>query len=103
MRQAEQRILGVCHARMLRAERGCSNSRVATVLALTLVAHCLLLVPQYRMASPLEGITVIEAANYVAAPSAGGLMADLGADVIKIEPPGGEVMRGVIPVGTDVP
>ena len=55
------------------------------------------------MASPLEGITVIEAANYVAAPSAGGLMADLGADVIKIEPPGGEVMRGVIPVGTDVP
>ena len=59
--------------------------------------------PQYRMASPLDGITVIEAANYVAAPSAGGLMADLGANVIKIEPPGGEVMRGVIPVGTDVP
>ena len=55
------------------------------------------------MVSPLEGITVVEAANYVAAPSAGGLMADLGANVIKVEPPGGEVMRGVIPVGTDVP
>ena len=51
------------------------------------------------MAAPLQGITVIEAANYVAAPSAGALMADLGADVIKIEPPGGEVMRGVVPTG----
>jgi len=51
--------------------------------------------------APLEGITVIEAANYVAAPSAGALMADLGANVIKIEPPGGEVMRGVVPTGGD--
>ena len=51
------------------------------------------------MPAPLSGITVIEAANYVAAPSAGALMADLGATVIKIEPPGGEVMRGVIPTG----
>lgn len=53
------------------------------------------------MAAPLEGITVVELANYVAAPSAGALMADLGADVIKIEPPGGEVMRGVVPSGGD--
>ncbi len=51
------------------------------------------------MSAPLSGITVIEAANYVAAPSAGALMADLGANVIKIEPPGGEVMRGVVPTG----
>ena len=53
------------------------------------------------MTAPLQGITVIEVANYVAAPSVGALMADLGADVIKVEPPGGEVMRGVIP--TDGP
>ena len=51
------------------------------------------------MPAPLSGVTVIEGANYVAAPSAGALMADLGATVIKIEPPGGEVMRGVIPTG----
>ena len=51
------------------------------------------------MPAPLSGITVLEAANYVAAPSAGALMADLGATVIKIEPPGGEVMRGVVPTG----
>ncbi len=49
--------------------------------------------------APLEGIRVVELANYVAAPAAGGLLRDLGADVIKIEPPGGEVMRGVIPSG----
>ena len=49
--------------------------------------------------APLSGITVIEAANYVAAPAAGALLADLGANVIKIEPPGGEVMRGVVPTG----
>ncbi len=56
------------------------------------------------MAAPLAGITVIEVANYVAAPSVGGLMADLGADVIKVEPPGGEVVRGIIPTdGPDGP
>ncbi len=48
------------------------------------------------MTAPLSGIRVIEIANYVAAPSVGALMADLGADVVKVEPPGGEVMRGVI-------
>ena len=47
------------------------------------------------MAAPLDGITVIEVANYVAAPSCGMLMRDLGAEVIKVEPPGGEAMRGV--------
>ncbi len=51
------------------------------------------------MAAPLEGITVVELANYVAAPSTGALLADLGANVIKVEPPGGEVMRGVVPAG----
>ena len=51
------------------------------------------------MVAPLEGIVVVEVANYVAAPSAGALMRDLGAEVIKIEPPGGEVMRGVVPAG----
>ena len=47
------------------------------------------------MVTPLEGIRVIEVANYVAGPSVGALLRDLGADVVKVEPPGGEVMRGV--------
>ncbi|MCS7296402.1 MAG: CoA transferase [Chloroflexota bacterium] len=46
--------------------------------------------------APLEGVRVVEAANYVAAPAVGALLRDLGADVIKVEPPGGEVMRGVV-------
>ena len=45
------------------------------------------------MAGPLSGIVVIEAANWLAAPSAGALMADLGADVVKVEPPGGDPFR----------
>lgn len=45
------------------------------------------------MPAPLEGIRVVEVANWLAAPSAAALMADLGADVIKVEPPGGDVYR----------
>ena len=41
----------------------------------------------------LEGLKVIELATYIAAPGAGGIMADWGADVIKIEPPGGDPIR----------
>ncbi len=41
----------------------------------------------------LEGIRVIELATYIAAPSAGGMMADWGADVIKIEARDGDPIR----------
>jgi crotonobetainyl-CoA:carnitine CoA-transferase CaiB-like acyl-CoA transferase len=43
---------------------------------------------------PLDDITVVEVANWVAAPSCGALMADMGARVIKVEPPAGDSMRG---------
>ncbi len=46
------------------------------------------------MGAPLEGCTVLELANWIAAPSCGALMADLGADVIKVEPLTGDSMRG---------
>ena len=45
------------------------------------------------MSGPLEDITVVEIANWVAGPSATALMADMGASVIKVEPPGGDSMR----------
>ncbi len=41
----------------------------------------------------LEGLKVVELATYIAAPGAGGLMADWGADVVKIESPSGDPMR----------
>ena len=45
------------------------------------------------MVAPLSDIRVVEVANWVAAPSAAALLADMGADVIKVEPPGGEAFR----------
>ena len=44
---------------------------------------------------PLSGYKVIELATVVAAPTAGRLMAEFGADVIKIEPPSGDPLRGI--------
>lgn len=48
-------------------------------------------------AKPLSGIRVLEIGPYTAGPLAGRYLADLGAEVIKIEPPGGEVSRSWTP------
>ena len=45
------------------------------------------------MAGALDDITVLELANWVAAPTCGAMMADMGADVIKVEPLSGDGMR----------
>ncbi|MCV7203825.1 formyl-CoA transferase [Mycolicibacterium peregrinum] len=43
---------------------------------------------------PLHGIRVLELGNYIAAPTAGRLLADFGAEVIKVERPGtGDELR----------
>lgn len=43
---------------------------------------------------PLDGIRVLELGNYIAAPTAGRLLADFGAEVIKVERPGtGDELR----------
>jgi crotonobetainyl-CoA:carnitine CoA-transferase CaiB-like acyl-CoA transferase len=45
---------------------------------------------------PLEGLRVLELGHIVAGPSAGLLLADLGADVVKVERPGeGDQARGM--------
>ena len=50
----------------------------------------------------LEGIKVIEMATYIAAPGAGGILADWGAEVVKIEPLAGCPMRHTMKnVGAD--
>ena len=47
---------------------------------------------------PLQGITVLEIGHTVAAPYAGMILAELGADVIKVETPGsGDYSRGMPP------
>lgn len=47
---------------------------------------------------PLAGVRVLDAGNVFAAPFAGALMGDMGADVVKIEMPGaGDPLRGFQP------
>lgn len=57
------------------------------------------------MAGPLEGIRVLELGFWVAGPAAAGILADWGAEVIKLEPPDGDPMRGLFltAAGVDVP
>lgn len=44
----------------------------------------------------LEGIKVIDAASFIAGPSAATIMSDYGAEVIKIEPQSGDSLRNLI-------
>lgn len=45
------------------------------------------------MTGPLHGTRVVELGVWVAAPAAGGILADWGADVVKVEPPSGDPAR----------
>jgi crotonobetainyl-CoA:carnitine CoA-transferase CaiB-like acyl-CoA transferase len=48
----------------------------------------------HEPAAPLSGVRVIEIGRFAAGPSCATVLADWGADVIKIEPPGGDPARG---------
>jgi crotonobetainyl-CoA:carnitine CoA-transferase CaiB-like acyl-CoA transferase len=54
-----------------------------------------------RPGGPLAGITVIDITEVVMGPSATQILGDFGAEVIKIEPPEGDVLRGIGPAGKD--
>ncbi len=57
------------------------------------------------MEGTLTGVRVLEVANWLAAPAGCGLLADFGADVVKVEPPTGDAYRGYRPqaAGYDLP
>src|SRR3954452_12173300 len=48
---------------------------------------------------PLSGIRVVEFSHMVMGPTCGMILGDLGAEVIKIEPPGGDKTRTLIGSG----
>jgi len=48
---------------------------------------------------PYEGIRVVEFSHMVMGPTCGMLLGDLGAEVIKVEPPGGETTRTLVGSG----
>jgi crotonobetainyl-CoA:carnitine CoA-transferase CaiB-like acyl-CoA transferase len=51
--------------------------------------------------APLTGVRVVELGNWVAGPAIGAVLADWGADVVKVETPFGDPMRHSSKVGPD--
>src|SRR5262245_43314997 len=49
------------------------------------------------MPGPLDGVRILDVTTVVSGPYAGLLLADLGADVVKVEPPAGDIARGIGP------
>src|SRR2546423_9607509 len=49
--------------------------------------------PPASPTGPLTGVKVVELGVWVAGPAAGGILADWGADVVKVEPPRGDPAR----------
>jgi crotonobetainyl-CoA:carnitine CoA-transferase CaiB-like acyl-CoA transferase len=47
------------------------------------------------MSKPLDGIKVVEVAMWAFVPVAGAILSDMGATVIKVEPPSGDPLRGL--------
>ncbi|MCW5320097.1 hypothetical protein D8B23_10095 [Verminephrobacter aporrectodeae subsp. tuberculatae] len=47
---------------------------------------------------PLSGLTIVESCRRIQGPLAGHLLASLGAKVIRVEPPGGDPLRGMPPI-----
>jgi crotonobetainyl-CoA:carnitine CoA-transferase CaiB-like acyl-CoA transferase len=50
------------------------------------------------MSQPLEGVRIIDLSSVVMGPFATQLLGDLGADIVKVEPPDGDILRHIAPM-----
>lgn len=57
--------------------------------------------PVRTAAVPLDGLVVVESTRRIQGPIVGHVLGMLGADVVRIEPPGGDPMRGTPPMAGD--
>jgi len=59
-------------------------------------------VPTHEQPLPLAGVVVVDLSSNIAAPFSAAILADLGAEVIHIEPPAGDDSRRMSPTKDDV-
>lgn len=57
--------------------------------------------PDAAAPAPLAGVRVVEIGHYTVAPLASRILGSFGADVIKVEPPAGDAIRGGAPLRDD--
>jgi crotonobetainyl-CoA:carnitine CoA-transferase CaiB-like acyl-CoA transferase len=50
------------------------------------------------MSGPLDGVRIVDVSNMLMAPYATQILGDMGADVVKVEPPAGDPVRGIGPM-----
>lgn len=91
----------ICPVNSLQAQAGKDTTRLSWQQgpwAFSEWQNCSPSAPASAAGLPLDDIQIIESCRRIQGPLAGHILAMLGADVIRLEPPGGDPLRGMPPV-----